>query len=208
MEAKADIGKDQRRNVCKTKSMGKFRNSSEETDHILYQSETGPYHEFLLLSSSDYAVGDWEKVSNEIHTADAPKHRKFPMVARLSDDFVWHINDQIAWIDTINPAMGNEPVTGLCHYGITAITRSGAPVATAVFGGWARLLKNGPETLEVTGPTTFTGGSDNFVDLRTAKVTKLQYSRDALVEQLFRLEDFAKQVCSKHRDLYILHFGI
>ena len=188
--------------------MGKYKKSSEAADHILYQSETGPYHDFLLLSTSDYAFGDWEKVSTEFYTSDAPKHRKFPMVARLSDDFVWHINDQIAWIDSINPAMGNEPVTGLCHYGITAITRAGAPTAKAVFGGWARLLKYGPETLEFTGPNTFTGGSGNLVDLGAAKVTKLQYSRDALVEQLFRLEDFAKQVCSKRRDLYILHFGI
>ena len=114
------------------------------------------------------------------------------------------MHDQLTWIDAVCPdtrlVRRHIALKGFHYYGPTAIMQAGAPMAEAAFGGWARLLERGPDPLEFSEMW--------FEEDGTQRPGIFRCSRRALVDQMLRVEDFARQVREGHGDLYILHLGV
>ena len=152
----------------------------------------GPYHDFLLLSLDDYDFADYMALIGN------------PRAIRIAYDVILYLNDTLRWIPTINPAMKNEAIQGLCLYGPTVIHTDGAPVAKSLFGGWAEVFSQGPETLTLKGGWTYLEGQPP----ETGHYKSLQVERDPLVSDLRRLESYASKVSKSGGRHFILHLGI
>lgn len=142
-------------------------------------------HDFILLDRT--TDGEWE-LTRFIHHSRA---------IHLHDDFVRYLFDTLKWIPTHNPST-NSPCHGLNMWGPTLIEEEGAVAGERLFRAWARVMENGPGTLELTG-----GYSED-----TGRYEQLQYSRDETVRVLDTLADYCAEVQKAKGRLYIYHGGV
>ncbi|MEL6978763.1 MAG: hypothetical protein AAGM38_08815 [Pseudomonadota bacterium] len=168
----------------------------------------GPYHHFLLMNEIEHPAKNWRNVFNEffgvMHSAGNQRFEH----AELSDAILAHFSDQISWINSTNPALGNEPLSGLCWCGPTIINSDGADIARKVFGGWARLLSCGPKEVLLTGPNSCISDERGKCTPGSESFNTIICDRDRTVRNLQLIEQFATIVATSSGERYILHFGV
>ena len=178
----------------------------------------GPFHDFLLVDRREHDYGDYMELIRD------------PKAIRLGEDFIWYMNDALKWIPTINPAMHNEEMFGLCHWGVTAILPDGAKIAERIFNAWADLFAVGPAMLTLTGgwtvPPEWYGFPEeaNYYHLALSlpypwevdvaqglpegECAELVLNRDECVGLLRKLVSWCREVAQSDGEKYILHQGI
>lgn len=159
----------------------------------------GPYHDFILLSRDDYDISDARSF-----ILDHEALKAHPNALKIADDIILYLNDTLRWISTVIPGWKKKVHQGLDLYGQTVIQTEGAPVAKAVFGGWADIFAQGPETLTLQGCWYWVEGSLS----ETGNYETIRAERDSLVSDLRRLEDYASRVSKSGGRYFILHWGI
>lgn len=159
----------------------------------------GPYHDFILLSRDDHDISDSRSFILNHNALKA-----HPDALEIADDIILYLNDTLRWISTVIPGRKRKTHQGLDLYGQTVIHTEGAPIAKAVFGGWADIFSQGPETLTLRGDWSWIEGELS----ETGQYETLQIERDRLVSDLRRLEDNASKVSKSKGRYFILHWGI
>ncbi len=142
-------------------------------------------HDFILLDRT--SDGEWE-LTRFIHD---------PRAIHLHDDLIRYMHDTLVWIPAYNPAT-SQPCNGLNVWGVTLIEHHGAAAGERLFRAWARLLENGPATIQLTGAYSEDTGS----------YEQLRYLRDDTVHVLSTLADYCVQVQMANGRLYIYHGGV
>jgi hypothetical protein len=181
----------------------------DETDCCVTYRAAGPWHEFLLLRYDQAELHHWSYAMDIVRSAR--KDGNTDVFAELSDDAHGYIFDQVCWIDSINPRADptlNIPTKGLCVYGFTVITGTGAETASAVFGGWAALFASGPDPLILRGPGQSISDEEGNSVPGTYKSTCYVYSKASLITNLRKIAAFAEQVKAAPTTYFIMHLGI
>jgi hypothetical protein len=161
----------------------------------------GLNHDFFLLSLEEHPYTDYHRFYNR---SDA---------LLVHDDILQYLADTLRWIPTINAARG-VPHDGLCWYGPTAITETGAGQARRIFQAWADLFEVGPEVVRLTGAWSWQVRNEpeqdgyTIVESGTEGYEQLIVPRSGLVQTLRTLAEWAERVRQSGGDHYILHLGI
>ncbi len=163
----------------------------EDQFQLITSLMSGPYHDFLLLSTAEHSFSEYMNFIND------------PRAIRIEDDLLRYLADTLEWIPTYNPAK-DEAHRGLCFWGPTVIHTEGAPAAAAIFDGWAGLLACGPPKLALTGGWTWCDGdapSEGNYD-------RLEVDRDEFVAKLRQLAGYARRIVETEGEFFVLHLGV
>jgi hypothetical protein len=150
-----------------------------------------PEHTFLLLPDLDTGYADYMRFLND------------PRAIEIKDDLLDCVWDTLTWIPSVNPSNPTRwEGHGLNRFGPTVINREGAAKAAAVFGSWAALLAEGPETLELRGCWIRVGGEPET----EGHYERLRFSRDSVVGAFRAIAEYAEK--AKTGKFYLLHLGV
>ncbi|WP_066801795.1 hypothetical protein [Moraxella oblonga] len=130
-------------------------------------------------------------------------HNDNPNKATIHDDIIQYLMDSLNWITALAHCDTEQPIQGLCYYGITGFNQSLITPFKNLIIAWRAVFANTPDQFILTGSYFTIVGNDNF----KGDYEKITVCRDELLAQLDTLIGYCVLV-ENDKNLILLHNGI
>jgi hypothetical protein len=155
-------------------------------DEKVIQEAFGPCHDFWLFREGERTYKDyWDLLGR----SDAP--------VRIPDDAIQYLHPSLQWIP-------NSIGHGLNLYGVTIFNHASGERLQKICSGWAQILSQGPESLELS--YGWTCILDEEGKETNGQPYRFRTSRNELVQALEKLAQYGELIASG--EYFLFHFGI